>query len=158
MDTLYFPPIAPSPGVCVVSWNDPSGWISPTAGRPVFGSSGRKLIVPDVKGWPLYVTLPETGNRLPSPSFGPQPIGETSPAQSSATARMRCGFRGFRMDVVPLTLPFDRRLVGVGTDDLAPAGAAEPAVGDAVDAVLEELDRAVAEEEVHPTRVEALEP
>src|SRR5262249_1549481 len=50
------------------------------------------------------------------------------------------------------------RSVRIGADDLAAAGAAERHVGDAVDAVLEELDRSVAEQEVHTARVEALEP
>src|SRR4051812_38819662 len=130
--------------------------MTPVAGRAVFGSSGRKSTVPVVTGWPLYLILPETGNRLPIPSFGPQPLREKSPAASSVTAsarlrvRVRDRFRGVRMEVVSWIWPFDwigsDRSVRVGADALTAAGAAQRTVGDAVDAVLEELDRAVAEE------------
>src|SRR6516162_1663712 len=62
--------------------------MSPVAGRPS-AAVGTKLIVPFSTGWPLYLTVPETGYRLESPDVSPQPRARASPIPARAAAARR---------------------------------------------------------------------
>src|SRR6516225_4377180 len=82
MLTVYEPGTAPSFFTIVVSWNEPSGLISPQASAPsvVFGWN---LMIPPETGWPLAnSTLPFTGYTWGGGVvlyLGPQPAKNTAP-------------------------------------------------------------------------------
>src|SRR5262249_41823024 len=82
MLTVYEPGKAPSFFTIVVSWNEPSGPISPQASAPGLVFEWNVMIPPET-GWPLANSnLPFTGYTLGGGvvlNFVPQPATTTAP-------------------------------------------------------------------------------
>src|SRR4051812_1407990 len=97
-------------------------------------------MVPAFRGSPSSVTTPSTGNRS-KPSEGPPHPARASSARAANPARPRARWRGGSILITG--------------DHLAAAHGAQGLPRGQADAVLEEVDRAVAEEPVHAPRVAA---